>query len=170
MPICNPDGSAFTVWRDGPAAEGPLLGGNLALLTSLVGTPWMPPLDGAILALEDVGEKPYTVDRMLTQLALAGVFDRVGALLLGDFDHCFPPHYPDPAPSLREVVESCLGDRPLPVLANVLHGHITVRSTLPLGAWTRVTTDPPTICVDPQRRDASARGNCAATRNLCPNT
>ena len=68
--------------------EGPLLGGNLSVLTRLLGTPYMPPLDGAVLLLEDVGERPYRLDRMWTHLRLAGVFERVRGIVLGDFTDC----------------------------------------------------------------------------------
>jgi muramoyltetrapeptide carboxypeptidase len=66
--------------------EGVLAGGNLSLLASLCGTPWQPDLRGAILALEDVGERPYRVDRMLTQIHSAGIFKGLRGVLLGDFE------------------------------------------------------------------------------------
>jgi muramoyltetrapeptide carboxypeptidase len=69
-------------------AEGPLLGGNLSVFTRLLGTPFMPNLDGAILLLEDVGERPYRLDRMWTHLELAGVFRKVSGIALGSFTHC----------------------------------------------------------------------------------
>lgn len=71
-------------------AEGPLLGGNLAVLAALLGTPYAPVVDGAILLLEDVGEQPYRVDRMLTSLHQAGWFDRVAGVALGSFERCGP--------------------------------------------------------------------------------
>src|SRR5262245_38730233 len=64
----------------GGIAEGPLLGGNLSIVTRLLGTPWLPNLTGAVLLLEDVGERPYRIDRMWTHLRLAGVLDRVVGL------------------------------------------------------------------------------------------
>lgn len=69
-------------------AEGPLLGGNLSVFTRLLGTPFMPNLDGAVLLLEDVGERPYRLDRMWTHLELAGVFRQVRGIALGSFTHC----------------------------------------------------------------------------------
>ena len=59
-------------------ASGPLLGGSLTVLSHLCGTPWQPCFAGAVLFLEDVGERPYRIDRMLTQLRLSGAMDRVG--------------------------------------------------------------------------------------------
>jgi muramoyltetrapeptide carboxypeptidase len=69
-------------------AQGPLIGGNLSVLTRLIGTPWMPPLDGAVLLLEDVTERPYRLDRMWMHLKLAGLLDRVAGVALGDFTGC----------------------------------------------------------------------------------
>ena len=68
--------------------EGPLMGGNLSVLSRLIGTPYFPDLTGAILLLEDVGERPYRLDRIWTHLALAGVFERVAGIVLGDFTRC----------------------------------------------------------------------------------
>jgi muramoyltetrapeptide carboxypeptidase len=70
------------------AVEGPLLGGNLSVLTRLLGTPYLPSLQGAVLCLEDVGERPYRLDRMWTHLRLAGVFEQVAGIALGDFTGC----------------------------------------------------------------------------------
>ena len=71
--------------------DGLLVGGNLSVLTRLLGTPYMPPLQGSILLLEDVGERPYRLDRMWTHLALAGVFRQVAGLALGKFTQCNEP-------------------------------------------------------------------------------
>lgn len=68
--------------------EGPLVGGNLAVLASLVGTPYFPSLDGCVLLLEDVGERPYRLDRLWTQLALSGALARVAGVVFGDFTGC----------------------------------------------------------------------------------
>lgn len=113
-------------------ARGPLIGGCLSLVASLVGTPWLPPLDGAILVLEDVNEEPYRVDRLLTQLRLAGVFDRVAGVALGSFTHC---EAKDPADGtveevLREIADWTRG----PVASGLQHGHQRRRAVLPLGA------------------------------------
>jgi muramoyltetrapeptide carboxypeptidase len=69
-------------------ASGPLVGGSLALLAHLTGTPWAAPLAGAVLLLEDVGEQPYRIDRYLTQLALAGALEGLAAVALGQFTDC----------------------------------------------------------------------------------
>src|SRR6516165_11027297 len=79
---------AGTATYVGGVAEGPLLGGNLSVFTRLLGTPYLPALDGAILLLEDQGERPYRLDRMWTHMQLAGVFARVRGIALGSFTAC----------------------------------------------------------------------------------
>ncbi|MEZ4566943.1 MAG: hypothetical protein R2860_08235 [Desulfobacterales bacterium] len=69
-------------------ASGKLIGGNLATLCHLIGTPFMPDLSGHILLLEDVGELPYRIDRMLVQMKMAGCFDRLAGIVLGSFKNC----------------------------------------------------------------------------------
>ncbi len=119
-------------------AEGPLLGGNLAVLAALLGTPFLPPLDGAILFLEDVGERPYRVDRMLTQLRLAGVFARVSGVAIGSFRAC------DPGPdgvTVEEVLRERLRELNVPVALGVPAGHIDDNVPLPLGARARLDAE-----------------------------
>jgi muramoyltetrapeptide carboxypeptidase len=117
-------------WTAG-SAEGPLLGGNLALLASLAGTPFLPPLAGAVLFLEDVGERPYRVDRMLTQLRLAGAFAEVAAVVLGRFTACEPG--PDGV-TVEDVLRDRLADLRVPVAAGLPAGHVEDNLELPLGA------------------------------------
>lgn len=112
-------------------AEGPLTGGNLAVLHALVGTPYAPPLDGAILFLEEVGEAPYRVDRMLTALRQAGWLSRVAGIAVGQLTRC------DPGPDGREiahVIADRLGDLGVPVASGVPAGHEEENAPLPLGA------------------------------------
>ena len=117
------------------AAEGPLLGGNLALLAALAGTPHAPPIDGAILFLEDVGEAPYRVDRMLTTLREAGWLARVAAIALGGFTSCNPR---DDGVTVEEVLADRLGDLGVPVVSGVPAGHGRENLALPLGAPVRL--------------------------------
>ena len=83
------EGVGLTPLRGGEVS-GPFIGGCLSLVASLVGTRFFPVLDGAVLVLEDVNEPPYRVDRMLNQLAMAGVFDRVAGVVFGEFVDCEP--------------------------------------------------------------------------------
>jgi muramoyltetrapeptide carboxypeptidase len=120
----------------GGVAEGPVLGGNLSLVTRLLGTPWLPDLTGAVLLLEDVGEKPYRIDRMWTHLRLAGVFEKVAGLALGDFTDCDDP---DGDFTLRDVLWSLAAEAGLPCVAGLPIGHGAVNVPVALG--TRVRLD-----------------------------
>ncbi len=120
----------------GGAATGPLVGGNLSLLSHLCGTEHLPPLDGAVLLLEDVGEAPYRIDRKLTHLAQAGVFDRVAGVLLGDFVDC-----DDARTSALAVIADRLGASPVPVAAGAPVGHGRRNRALPLGVRIRLDAD-----------------------------
>ncbi|MBE2252342.1 MAG: LD-carboxypeptidase [Myxococcus sp.] len=116
-------------------AEGPLLGGNLSLLASLVGTRWMPALSGAVLLVEDVGERPYRLDRMWTHLALSGALDGVVGVALGEFTDC---EEKDAAFSSAEVLHELVGSLGVPVLAGLPIGHGAVNQPVVLGARVRL--------------------------------
>lgn len=116
-------------------AEGPLLGGNLSLITHLLGTPFMPSLDGAILLLEDIGERPYRLDRMWTHLRLAGVFERVRGIVLGDFTEC---EEKNASYASADVLRSLAEETGLPCAAGFPIGHGTLNSPVPLGTAVRL--------------------------------
>jgi muramoyltetrapeptide carboxypeptidase len=113
-----------------------VLGGNLSILTRLLGTPWLPDLTGAVLLLEDVSERPYRLDRMWTHLRLAGVFERVVGLALGDFTDC---EEPDGDFTARDVLRSLAGETGLPCVGDLPIGHGAVNVPVALG--TRVRLD-----------------------------
>jgi muramoyltetrapeptide carboxypeptidase len=121
---------AADAWHVGGRCSGRLVGGNLSIVASLLGTPWAWPSEGSILFLEDVSEAVYRVDRLLTQLRLAGVLQGARGFLLGSFTEDA-----DPAAVLREHL-AALGK---PVLAGWPAGHGRPNRALPLGA--RVTLD-----------------------------
>lgn len=107
-------------------------GGNLTILTSLLGTPYFPNIDGGILFVEDVGEHPYRIERMLTQLKLAGVLQRQKALLLGQFtDYKVVPH--DKGFKLQTVVDRLRLALTIPVVSNLPCGHVATKVLLPVG-------------------------------------
>lgn len=116
-------------------ATGPLLGGNLSVLTRLIGTPFAPSFDGALLVLEDVAEAPYRIDRMLAHLEHAGVLDRVAGVVLGSFS--LPPS-DAPARPLSAVVEDYFGHRDYPVVHNLPYGHCLPRCSVPIGVTGRL--------------------------------
>lgn len=116
-------------------AEGPLLGGNLAVFSRLVGTPFFPNLEGAILLLEDVTEKPYQLDRIFTHLRLAGVFARVKGIALGTFTECEDKQA---TYSSAEVIADLVRPLGLPCAADFPIGHGAVNQPVPLGARVRL--------------------------------
>ncbi len=113
-------------------ASGELYGGNLSVLTGLLGTEYLPDWKGKILFLEEVREEPYRVDRMLTQWKLNGVFDELSGVVLGQFRKCIPEE-PTWSFSLQEVFEYHFKDVNFPVFSGFLCGHILDKFTLPVG-------------------------------------
>jgi muramoyltetrapeptide carboxypeptidase len=114
-------------------AEGELWGGNLAMIASLVGTPWLPQVKGGILFLEDIGEHPYRVERMLTQLAYAGVLQQQKAILFGQFtNYRLAPH--DRGFKLQTVIEWLRTQVKAPVFTGLPFGHVPTKVVLPVGA------------------------------------
>jgi muramoyltetrapeptide carboxypeptidase len=122
-------------------ARGMLVGGTLTQLVSLLGTPWAyTPPEGCILFIEDVAERPYRLDRMLTQLTLAGLITRASAVVFGEFPDCDEPGGEALA---RHVLESFAEWFRGPVLVGFPSGHTKGPTwTLPLGVEARVVTHP----------------------------
>lgn len=122
-------------------AVGPLLGGNLEVFSRLVGTRFLPDVDGAILLLEEVGERPYRIDRLLTHLQLAGILDRVAGVVVGDLVACEEPAEARVAsPSAAAVVAERLGRLAVPVAVGAPVGHGARNRALPYGVRTRLDT------------------------------
>jgi muramoyltetrapeptide carboxypeptidase len=139
-------------------ATGPLAGGTLMLLAHLQGTPFAPRLDGAILFLEDVGERPYRIDRCLTQLRLAGALDRVAGIALGQFTNC-----DDGGVLALDVVREVARSLGVPAVEGLSAGHVDADFALPLGARATLVAPapdeegPPRLLFDgwtPGRREA----------------
>jgi muramoyltetrapeptide carboxypeptidase len=130
-------------------ARGRLVGGNLALVASLMGTPCAASLEGAILFLEDVNESVYRIDRMLTQLRLSGELGRVAALAFGQFTEIPADATSDDdarplSDLLREVANQC----GVPCVANIPVGHIGDQWTLPIGAMAELDADVKSLTID----------------------
>lgn len=119
--------------------EGRLVGGNLSLVAALVGTPYMPSFEGKVLFLEDINEAPYRVDRMLSQLRLAGLLDGLAGVLLGQFTKCEDEE--GEGLSLAQVFDDYFSEAPYPVITNFPAGHVPLNATLPLGCRVRVDAD-----------------------------
>jgi muramoyltetrapeptide carboxypeptidase len=114
-------------------ARGRLLGGNLSVLTALLGTPYLPDFTGAILFLEDVNEAPYRIDRMLTQLALAGVLRAVRGVIWGTCHECEPEAGFGSA-TIPDLLDDHVRPLGVPAWRGALIGHIDRQFTLPIGA------------------------------------
>lgn len=114
---------------------GRLLGGNLAVLGALLGTPFQPDFRRCVLFLEDVGERPYRIDRVLTSMRQAGLFDELAGLVLGSFTEA------DPGPdgvATEDVFLDHFADAPFPVFAGFPAGHIDGNEALPFGGTARL--------------------------------
>ncbi len=116
----------------GGTVTGVLLPGNLTVATHLLGTPLLPHLDGVILALEDVTEAPYRIDRMLTQWRLSGLLSKVRGIALGGFTKCeAPPNVP--SLTIEEVLLDRLSDLNIPIVSDLPFGHDSPNAALPVG-------------------------------------
>lgn len=129
---------------------GRIIGGNLALITSLLGTPFAPNFENAILILEDIGEAIYRIDRMLRHLILAGALQQCVAIVAGDFR---PPKNESSRDNrtLDEVLTEAAARAGIPCLAGAPFGHIADQWTIPLGAIAELDTDAKSLRVMPER-------------------
>jgi muramoyltetrapeptide carboxypeptidase len=126
-------------------ARGRLLGGNLTVLTSLLGSPYVPSFEGAILVLEDTDEAPYRIDRMMTQLKLAGILDQVKGVVFGECTDCEPGKGSYGSLTLEEILADHLTPLGIPAWHNAMVGHIPKQFTLPLGARVEIDAGAGTI-------------------------
>lgn len=125
---------------DAVDGHGVLWGGNLALVCSLLGTPYFPNIDGGILFLEDVGEAPYRVERMLTQLWHAGVLNRQMAVVLGRFT-AYKTGASDNGFDMDSVVRWLRETVKVPVVTGLPYGHVDVKVSLPVGKEVGLATE-----------------------------
>jgi len=125
-------------------AEGELIGGNLSLIAALCGTPFLPNLAGKVLFIEEIREYTYAVDRMLTHLRLAGVFDACAAVVFGGFTRC-EPEYPDFSLTLEQVLAETIIPCGKPAITGLACGHRCPTLTLPMGVGCRVDANAGTL-------------------------
>ncbi|MBC3955462.1 S66 peptidase family protein [Pseudomonas triticifolii] len=131
-------------------AQGVLLGGNLCILSTSLGTPFMPDLTGAILLLEEVGEAAYRVDRMLTHLGNCGILERLAGIALGEFS---PAANTGGTISPAHVLAERLGHLGIPVLGGLPVGHGDVNQAVPLGTQAVLDAEAGTLLVSSASRD-----------------
>jgi len=118
--------------------QGSLLGGNLSVLTSLLGSKFLPRFDKNILLLEETCEPPYKIDRMFNQLRLAGIFKNISGIILGAFNDCREGNSEKDTLTLGEIIQDYLASLKIPVLYNLSHGHLNENLTLPIGLQVKV--------------------------------
>ena len=123
-------------------AEGKLIGGNLSLLVTLLGTPYEPDFDGAILFVEDVSEPPYSVDRMLTHLWLTGHLERTAGIVFGKFTD---DDYDSNTLSMEQVLRERCESLGIPTLRGAMIGHIEDQTVVPIGVNARLDVDEGTL-------------------------
>lgn len=119
------------VWKRG-SRSGILLGGNLSMMSTIFGTRFFPTIKNSILLLEDIGEQPYRIDRMLQQLRLGGALHSINGLLLGTFEDCLP-ETGKPSLTLRQIFDDLFQTSAIPILAELRHGHVSGSLTMPIG-------------------------------------
>lgn len=123
-------------WRNG-VAEGRLTGGNLSVLTALIGTPYAPIIRDSLLCLEEVSEAPYRIDRMMTHLHQSLGLDSIAGAALGIFSRC-EPRDNEPSLTLREVLDQHFAKSVVPAAYGFSFGHIAENLTLPFGIRARL--------------------------------
>lgn len=133
--IANPDGIEIKGLVDG-VAEGSIVGGNLSVIASTIGTPYEIDTEGKLLLLEEVEEEPYKIDRLLTQLALSGKLEAAAGFILGDWKDC--ESSTENSLSLMDVFNDIIIPFGKPTIYNLQAGHCTPKLTLPLGVRARL--------------------------------
>ena len=141
----NPEDSELELktWSEGKA-QGRLIGGNLTVISTMVGTAYEPNWNNKLLFLEEIKEEPYRVDRMLWQLKQADVFKKINGLIIGSFRKCTPEE-PDRSFSLDEVFEQHFSAVPFPVYTGASFGHLGPKFTLPIGILAEMNANKYTI-------------------------
>ena len=139
-------------------AQGILMSGCLSIICHLIGTPFLPDLKNAILVIEDIGEAPYRIDRMLVQLKNAGIFDRIGALMVGELLVANAQTEIMSRGELRQRLTEILKDFQGPVVMGIPYGHGKNRWTLPVGIPVKLSTDPFAIVTSGRHKARSFAG------------
>jgi muramoyltetrapeptide carboxypeptidase len=151
----RPDEETSPVCVSGTPVRGPLLGGNLCLLASTVGTPDMPSLEGAVLLLEDIDEPPYKVDRMLLHLRRAGVLHGLAGVAVGQFIGCADEW----TTSIVDVLGEHLGRLGIPVLGGLPIGHGRDQVSVPVGVAATLDVAAGTLTAEPAVQDPTPRSD-----------
>ncbi len=139
----SPDVPVQTIYRG--QAKGQLIGGNLSVLSALVGSEYLPSWQGKILFVEDVGEDIYRIDRMLTHLKLAGILDQISGFIFGQCTSCTKGEGNEPSLTLWQVLTDLIQPLGIPAWYGSMIGHIRDQFTIPLGIEVEIDTEQGTI-------------------------
>ncbi|CAG9619277.1 S66 peptidase family protein [Sutcliffiella rhizosphaerae] len=145
--VYSEDFSSLDVLKEG-IVRGEIVGGNLTLLVSSLGTPFELNTKGKILFLEDIDEQPYKVDRMLNQLKMAGKFEDANGIVIGDFHNCVPDEGKDSL-SLEEVISQHVLGAGKPTMKGFKFGHCTPHIAIPHGTHAELNTHNKTLIIQP---------------------
>ncbi len=146
-PVANPKDAPGMTAVTGGKASGTLVGGNLSLVQQSIGTPWAVDTKGKVLFLEDIGEKPYRIDAMLTHLRNAGVLGGCAGIVLGYWTGC-EAEEPQRSLTIDEVIDELIRPLCIPCVKSLCCGHQTPSCALPLGAQVTLDADACTLTID----------------------
>jgi muramoyltetrapeptide carboxypeptidase len=127
----------------GGKVSGPLIGGNISLLCTTIGTPYEPAFKGKVLFFEDLDEAPYRFDRMLTYLLNCGVLQKVAGIAVGINKNCLDPRATKKEfrRTMHDVLKERLLPLKVPVVIGLPFGHVPWNATLPVGTWATLDAD-----------------------------
>lgn len=137
--ISNPEGQEI-ISINGGIGEGSIIGGNLSLLVDTLATPYEIDVKGKILFIEEIGEDPYKIDRMLNQLRLSGKLKEAEGIILGDFNNCYTSKHSESL-SLDQIFNDHIKPMGKPTISNLKAGHCEPMLTLPFGVKARLDAD-----------------------------
>lgn len=129
-------------------ARGQLIGGNLECITALMGTPFEPDFTDCILLLEDLGMEPFILDKHLSQLSLAGVFNRISGCIFGQFSNCVAKYYPERDGTSEQVINEWCAKINVPCIKDFPYGHVNRRCVLPIGASIDLNATKPCVSIN----------------------
>jgi len=138
--LANPEDVPLKIFKPGEA-KGRLLGGCLSLINVLLGTPYCPDFNGAILFIEEIEEEAYRIDRYLAQMKMAGILDSISGIVLGQFIDCEPKDRTKPSLELDEIFHDYFDRLNIPVIQDFAYGHGPIKHTIPIGAQAYLNTE-----------------------------
>lgn len=130
---------SFSVFKHG-IAEGPIIAGCLSVLVTMLGTPYSADFTNAILFIEDIAEEPYKIDRNLSHLKAAGIFNQVQGLVFSQFISCENQNSNKKSLTIQEIINDLFHDLDIPIILNYSYGHGSKKYTIPFGANSRLNT------------------------------